>query len=88
MIKKILVGIIVLLFISCTDQQKHSTQIEVRIISLSPHITEIIYELDMDPNLVAVTDFCKYPVEAQKKESIGGLLNPNIEKIRLTQRSQ
>lgn len=52
-----------------------------RIISLSPHITEIIYALGAEENLVAVTDFCTYPESAQKREKVGGLLNPNTEKI-------
>jgi len=81
MIKKVFIGLLLLFLVSCTEQKKQSAQDELRIISLSPHITEIIYELKMDSSLVAVTDFCKYPAEAQKKESIGGLLNPNIEKI-------
>lgn len=81
MIKFFLIGFVSLLLISCVGEQKQSANNDIRIISLSPHITEIIYELKMDSNLVAVTDFCKYPVEANKKEKIGGLLNPNIEKI-------
>ncbi|MBD3225439.1 MAG: ABC transporter substrate-binding protein, partial [Caldithrix sp.] len=51
------------------------------VISLSPHLTEIIYALDAEERLLAGTDFCKYPPAAQKKASVGGLLNPNIEKI-------
>ena len=79
-IKFINILIIIFLF-SCSQKQKFIDENEIRIISLSPHITEIIYELKMDSSLVAVTDFCKYPAEAQENESIGGLLNPNIEKI-------
>jgi iron complex transport system substrate-binding protein len=52
-----------------------------RIISLAPHITEIIYAIGAENELVAVTDFCRYPDEAKNKEKIGGLLNPNIEKM-------
>jgi len=52
-----------------------------RVISLSPHITEILYALGQQDKLVAVSDFCNYPREAQKKEKIGGLLNPNLEKM-------
>ena len=52
-----------------------------RIISLAPHITEIIYALDAQDQLIAVTDFCQYPEDAFLKEKIGGLLDPNIEKI-------
>jgi len=79
--KKILSFIIVIILVGCYKSDNSTNQTKIRIISLSPHITEIIYALDADTDLVAVTDFCKYPATAQKKESIGGLLNPNIEKI-------
>ncbi len=48
---------------------------------MSPHITEIIYKLDCQDQLLAVTDFCLYPPQAQNKKSIGGLMNLNTEKI-------
>ncbi len=52
-----------------------------RIISLSPNFTEIIYDIGAQNQLVGVTNFCKYPPEAQQKEKVGGWVNPNIEKI-------
>jgi iron complex transport system substrate-binding protein len=69
-----------LLVISCTRQPQPETTVQ-RIVSLSPHITEIIYALGQQKKIVAVSDFCNYPPEAQSKERIGGLLNPNLEKI-------
>ena len=52
-----------------------------RIISLSPEITEIIFELKKENKLIGRTDYCNYPKESLKIQSIGTLLNPNIEKI-------
>jgi len=52
-----------------------------RVISLAPHITEIIYALNAEDQLIAVTDFCLYPEDASLKEKIGGLIDPNIEKM-------
>ena len=65
----------------CTSTNEKEITSNTRIISLAPHITEIIYALNAQDQLVAVTDFCRYPVEAESKEKIGGLLDPNIEKI-------
>lgn len=52
-----------------------------RIISLAPHITEIIYAIGAPDKLIAVSDFCKYPEEVKSKQRIGGLLDPNVELI-------
>jgi iron complex transport system substrate-binding protein len=52
-----------------------------RIISLSPNITEILYALGLENHIVGVTDFCKYPPEAQEKTKVGTLLSPNLEVI-------
>ena len=41
----------------------------------------MIYALDQQSKLVAVTDYCNYPPEAKSKGTIGALVNPNIEKI-------
>lgn len=52
-----------------------------RIVSLSPAVTEIIFALDIDSLLVGRTDFCTFPKEASRIESIGGISNLNIEKV-------
>jgi len=52
-----------------------------RVISLSPNLTEMIYDMGAQDQLVGDTDYCKFPSDAQKKEKIGGWVNPNIEKM-------
>ena len=52
-----------------------------RIISLAPSITEELYLLGLGDRIVGVTIYCEYPLDAKKKEKIGTLLSPNIEKI-------
>jgi len=53
----------------------------VRIISLAPSNTEILFGLGLGDRVVGVTDYCDYPPEALAKESIGGPWTPNVEKI-------
>ena len=53
----------------------------LRIISLSPTLTEILFELGVGESMVGVTTYCVYPPEAQQKEKIGDFVNPNIEKM-------
>ena len=52
-----------------------------RIISLAPNITEILYAIGAEEQLVGVTDWCKYPSKAQTKTIVGGFINPNLEVI-------
>ena len=67
--------------ISCSSYENQSSQKVQRVISLAPNITEIIYALNQQSKLAAVTDYCNYPPEAKSKGTIGALLNPNLEKI-------
>lgn len=52
-----------------------------RIISLAPNITEILFALDLGGKVVGVTRFCDFPEDAANKEKIGGMIDPNPEKI-------
>lgn len=52
-----------------------------RIISLAPSLTELIFALGAGDRLVADTRFCVHPPEAVAKEKIGGIMDPDLEKI-------
>lgn len=53
----------------------------LRIISLAPNVTEIIYALGAGDQLVGRTDYCNYPEEALAVTSVGTLWDPNLEAI-------
>ena len=53
----------------------------VRIISLAPSNTEILYSLGLGDRVVGVTDYCDFPAEALTRTKIGGFSNPNLEQI-------
>jgi len=52
-----------------------------RIISMSPAITEILFKIGAGKRVVGVTDYCAYPPEAAKLPKLGGILNPNVERM-------
>jgi iron complex transport system substrate-binding protein len=52
-----------------------------RIISLSPQITESIFLIGAQDKLIGVTELCKRPAEAMKKERVGTPLRPDVERI-------
>ena len=83
--KKALVFILVLacllpLFAQAVTEVSQPSE-ELRIVSLGPNVTEIIYALGAGDNLVGRTDYCNYPDEALAVTSIGTLWEPNLEAI-------
>ncbi len=53
----------------------------LRIVSLAPSNTEVIFALGLGDNLVGVTDYCDYPPEAEEKAKIGGFSTVDMEKV-------
>ncbi len=53
----------------------------MRVVSVAPSLTETIFALGMGNILKGRTDYCDFPVEAQKIPSIGSLREPDIEAI-------
>ncbi len=53
----------------------------LRIISLAPSVTELVYLLGANDRLIGVTAQCDWPDDAKRKPKIGTLLNPNYEII-------
>jgi len=72
---KLLISCALLLFGASSSQAK------VTYVSLVPNVTEIIYALGLEENLVGVSSRCDYPKAAQNKEKIGSLYGINKEKI-------
>ena len=86
--KKFVLACLSLLLLLLAYQQVRHTRTapspantNLRIISLSPTLTEILFELGVGESVVGVTTYCVYPPEAQKKEKIGDFVNPNFEKM-------
>ncbi len=52
-----------------------------RVVSLAPGLTEIAYAVGAAAELVGVTDYCDFPLEAARKPRIGGIYTPNLEAI-------
>ena len=53
----------------------------LRIVSLAPSVTEILFALDLGDQVIGVTDRCDYPPAAQAIERISGFGTPNVEKL-------
>jgi iron complex transport system substrate-binding protein len=52
-----------------------------RVVALTPSLTEMMYSLHAGADLVGITDYTDYPPEAHTKPSVGGMVDPSIERI-------
>jgi iron complex transport system substrate-binding protein len=52
-----------------------------RVVTLTPSLTEMMYSLDAGADLVGITDYTDYPPEARTKPSVGGMVDPSVERI-------
>ncbi len=56
-------------------------KIPSRVVSAAPNITEIVFALGKGEILVGRTDYCDYPAETSKIDSIGNIMAPSLEQI-------
>ena len=52
-----------------------------RVICLMPTVTDTVFALGAGDDVVAISDYTKYPATALKKPSVGDLIKPSIETI-------
>lgn len=52
-----------------------------RLICLAPSVVDDVYQLGAGEDVIAVSDYTKYPAEAATKPNVGKPLEPSIEKI-------
>lgn len=52
-----------------------------RVVSLAPNLTEIVFLLGQEERLVGVTRFCNYPPPAALLPRVGGIVDPDVERI-------
>ncbi len=52
-----------------------------RIVSLAPNITEILFSLGLDEEIVGVSIHCNFPEKAKSKDRVGSYISLDFEKI-------
>jgi iron complex transport system substrate-binding protein len=67
-------------FIDDLGRKLYLAKAPTRIVSLAPSVTEILFAIGLDEQIVGVTEFCDYPPEAKQKPKVG-YTQPNIEVI-------
>src|SRR5262245_13470403 len=56
-------------------------QIPQRIISLVPATTEMLFVMGAGTRIAGVSDYDRYPPEVSKLPRVGGLIDPNVERV-------
>lgn len=71
------------LFSACSKkpQPRAVSDGPVRIISMAPNLTEILFALGLDDEIVAVANESDYPPQALQKRKIGSFWQPDIEAV-------
>jgi iron complex transport system substrate-binding protein len=77
--KKSLAVIIAVLFVVARGPSAQTSP--QRIISLIPSVTEMLFAIGAGPRVVGVGSFDRYPPEALTRPKVGGLIDPDIERI-------
>jgi len=74
-----------LLLAGCGDEPEKLSHLQkcdnLRVVSLAPNVTEILYALGLSNEVVGVSRYSNYPFEVTKKPFVGGTYDPNWEMI-------
>ena len=65
----------------CREKRVPETATPVRIITISPNITEIAFALGLGEKIIAVSSDSDWPAEAREKIKVGSFWQPDIEAV-------
>ena len=78
--------LLLLLLSACGDRVVFDPGVSIgripqRIVALTPSLTETLFALGLGDRVVGVGDYTYWPDAAVRKPHLGGLFNPNLERI-------
>ena len=65
----------------CTGEAKEAKKKNIRIVSLSPNLTETVFALGCGKSLVGRSNVCNYPAAVKKISIAGSFGRPNVERV-------
>lgn len=81
MIKRLLPGIVAVTFLTgCSDDRPGDSRVRPRIVSFSPALTQILFDMALGDHVVAVTTQCMLP-PGQNRPTVGDALHADAEGI-------
>jgi len=73
--------LVVLALSACSRPQPQVHDSPQRIVSLVPAVTEMLFAMGAGDRVVGVSSFDRYPPEASTRVKVGGLIDPDLERI-------
>jgi iron complex transport system substrate-binding protein len=75
--------VLIVALASCTTPAPHEPAAATprTIVSVVPTVTEALFAFGLGDKVIGVGDYDQFPPEVKTKPRVGGLINPNIEKI-------
>ncbi len=67
-------------FVDDAGQRIYLAKPPARVVALAPSITEMLFAIGLDEEIVGVTEFCDYPAAAKSKAKVG-YSNPSVEAL-------
>jgi cobalamin transport system substrate-binding protein len=77
----LIVAVVGVLLVFCGAPSAQAPVGPQRIISLIPSVTEMLFAMGAGPRVIGVGSFDRYPPEALTRPKVGGLIDPDIERI-------
>ena len=66
---------------ACGPGESPAPDGQLRVVSLVPSVTEILYAIGAGPALVGNTTFCDWPEEARRVRKVGSFFQPDLEHV-------
>lgn len=77
----LLIGLLAVAYVSAPHGAAQPVSTPTRIVSLVPSITEMLFVIGAGSRVVGVSSFDRQPPEVASIARVGGLLNPDVERI-------
>ncbi|MBM4256404.1 MAG: hypothetical protein FJ147_10940 [Deltaproteobacteria bacterium] len=73
--------LILLLLASCTSSDQQKQNVSRRIVSLAPSVTETLFAIGAQAEVIGICTFCDFPHDVAKIDRVGSYSAPNVEAI-------
>ena len=73
-------AVVVLLFADVVPRIAQ-TAVPMRIVSIVPALTEMLFTIGAGPQVVGVSSFARFPAEVEGLPRVGALIDPDIERV-------